>query len=260
MGGPGLTLTRADLGCWLINLPRASARREAMVAQLGRMDLPWTLFDAIDGRARQAELAGSLDRETFERNMGRPVMWGEIGCFISHIEVWKAFLESPHQVALILEDDVIFHDDFIPALDLALAHKDRWDMLKLNKIRAKQPIRQGTIGPYALNAYAGPATGMGAYLIDRPTVQKMLDHLLPITMPIDYETNRFFRYDFRLFGLEPFPSHVEDGGVSTITGTNSAEVKKRPWYRRLPNYAMRIANHVRRRRWLREKGFLHPKS
>ena len=126
MGGSGVT-SRPGLGVWLINLDRSTARREAMEARLSALGLPYTRFSAIDGRAEWDRLVASVDIAAFRRNVGREVLPGEIGCYASHLGVWQALLDSPHEVALILEDDVVFHDDFLPALDPVMDARDRWD-------------------------------------------------------------------------------------------------------------------------------------
>ena len=235
-----MTLTRADIGIWLINLPRSVERRARMQAQLQALGLDYTLFDAVDGRAQSAELSASIDLPAFRANVGREVLPGEIGCYHSHLGVWRALAGSPHKVGLVLEDDVVFHDDFLPALDVALAHADRWDMLKLNKIRAKFPVGQGALGPYRLNAFIGSFTGMGAYLITRDCARGLLPRMLPLRRPIDHELDRIDLKHFRHFALQPFPSHVDDGNSSTITGTGFADVRKFPWYRKLPMYGKRL--------------------
>lgn len=61
-------------------------------------------------------------------------MSGEIGCYMSHIGVWRSFLDSQYEIALVLEDDVVFHKDFLVALHEAVKSSTKWDMLKLNKI------------------------------------------------------------------------------------------------------------------------------
>ena len=160
-----------------------------------------------------------------------------------------ALLETGAPVALVLEDDCVFHPDFLDAIDLALQIRLCWDFLQLNAIRAKRRFRQGKIGPYILNAYAGPATGTGTYLVNRATATKLLPAVLPVTRPIDHEINRFFRYDFRLFGLEPFPSYSDDGGESQITGTGFADVRKFRSYRRMPNDLLSPGNYLRRVIW-----------
>ncbi len=248
------------LGVWLINLPRSADRRHRMEAQLDALPLGYTLFPAVDGRAEWDRLAPTVDIPAFRRNVGREVMPGEIGAYHSHLGVWQALLDSPHDTALVLEDDVVFHDDFLPALDMALQIRGEWDFLKLNKIRAKQPIRQGRAGKWVLNAYLGPATGLGAYLITRDLAARLLPAMLPISRPIDHELDRIHIHDFRHFGLEPFPSHVDDGNQSTITGKGFAEVRKFPTYRRLPNHALRLRNLFGKARHLAATGRLRPQD
>lgn len=231
-------------GAWLINLPRSEKRRQAMEARLAAMALPYHLHEATDGRAEWDNLVPTVDLDAFRRNVGREVLPGEIGCYHSHLAVWRDFLASGKEVALVMEDDVVFHTDFLAALETALAAHAEWDFLKLNKIRAKQPLCQRKLGAWTLNAYLGPATGLGAYLIRRELASRLLPAMLPITRPIDHELDRVHVHDFRHYGLEPFPSHVDDGNSSTITGQAHSEVRKYPWYRRLPLYGLRFRNMI----------------
>ena len=56
-----MSLTRADMGVWLINLPRAVRRRASMDAQLQAMGVHYTVFDGVDGVAQKDELINSID-------------------------------------------------------------------------------------------------------------------------------------------------------------------------------------------------------
>jgi glycosyl transferase family 25 len=237
-------MKKDDIAVYLINLEQSEKRRAHMVKSLADLPLDYTWFRAIDGTKDWHALASSVDIKAFERKTGREVLKGEIGAYHSHLGVWDAFIQSGKQVALILEDDVVFHADFLVALETALLAGDRWDFLKLNKIRAKHPVRQGALGPYALNAYLGAATGLGAYLITHQTATMLLPKMLPITRPIDHELDRTFHHNFRHFGLEPFPSHVDDEKESTITGTAFSKVRKFPKWKRLPYYALRARNFI----------------
>jgi glycosyl transferase, family 25 len=233
-----------DLVAFLINLPRSTKRRQVMEERLEELGLPYTLVPGIDGRAEWDRLSATVDTTLFSRLNGREVTPGDVGCYHAHLAVWQTFLNSGASVALVMEDDVVFHSNFTSALVEAVRVKDHWDYLKLNKIRAKQPVRQAFVGRFLLNAYIGPATGTGAYLIRRELAERLLPRMLPIRRPIDHELDRSHVHRFRHYGLEPFPSHVDDGGESTINEMNIAGVRKRRWYLRLPNYAMRISNLV----------------
>lgn len=239
-------LARKDMGLWMISLERAEGRRTQMHDRLTSLGLSYTWFKGVDGAARMAEFSQNYDAEAFARNMGQHIRPGKVGCFQSHIAVWRALLESDHKVALIVEDDIVFHDDFLAALDTGLAAAAHWDTLRFNAIRAKLPVCQGRVGAYHINAYIGPFTGNGAYLITRDVATRLLGGLQVQTRALDHELNRFFFHDFRQRGLEPFASHPDDGGVSTIDGAGFAAVKKLPRRQRLPHYRLKAANYFRR--------------
>ena len=254
---PG-ALKDAGLGIWLINLDRDTERLAKMDAQLTALGLAYSRFSAIYGKDCIDELSERVDADAYARNMGAPILPGKMGCYASHLRVWETFLASDHDIALILEDDVVFHADFVAALELALTRKDDWDMLRFNCIRAKMPVRQSAVGPYHLNAYVGPFTGNATYLIHRHIAQRLLPTLWPQTRAFDHELNRFFVHDYRQMGLEPWASHPDDGGVSTITGTEFSLVTKLPWYKRLPYYRLKAANYFRRAAWLARNRMLIP--
>jgi glycosyl transferase family 25 len=250
---------REKVGVWLINLKRDSDRLVKMDAQLKAMGLPYELFEAVDGKARADELARRVDVAGYERNMGSRILPGKMGCYASHVAVWELLVASPYRMALILEDDVVFHDDFTRSLELAIMAGAHWDTLRFNCIRAKMPVTQGRLGPYRLNAYAGPFTGNATYLLKRELAERLLPALWPQTRAFDHELNRFFHHDFRQMGLEPFSTHVDDGNVSSITGANFGSVRKFKWYRRLPHYGLKASNYLRRFVWLARRGFFPAK-
>lgn len=249
-----------DLAVFLINLPRSTERRRQMEGRLAKLALPYTHLPGVDGRAEADRLALTVDAKVFSRRMGRNVTPGDIGCYHAHLEAWRAFLATGKPTALILEDDVVFHDDFLEAVGTALRVRQHWDYLQLNQIRAKQPVSQGRAGKWHLNAYIGPATGAGAYLITRELAERLLPRMLPIKMMNDHEVDRIYAHNFRHLGMEPWPSHVDDGGESTITGTNFAGFRKRVWYRRLPSYAARTGHILRKLGYLVRTGAFWPKS
>jgi len=252
--------TLAALPVWVINLDQSADRMERMDVGLRAQGLSYKRIPAIDGRAEFHRLLPRVDRAAYERNMGQALLPGKVGCYFSHLSAWQRLVDSGQPMALILEDDVVFHADFRDALALAVRAEAHWDLLRLNRVRAKLPVEQGRIGPYRLNAYIGPCTGNGAYLIRHETARRLLGAMVPQTRAADHEINRFFVHDFRLRGLEPFPSHVEDFGESQITGRNYAEVKKPAAFLRLPHYGIKASNYLRRLWWMMRHDELWPKD
>ena len=116
-----MRLTRSDIGIWLINLDRDTDRRTRMDEQLCRLGLDYIRFPAIDGSEERNRLVACTDAQAFERNMGRAPLPGDLGVYASHVAVWEALHSSPFRAGLILEDDVVYHDDFPDAFDTAFA-------------------------------------------------------------------------------------------------------------------------------------------
>ena len=249
-----------DFGTWLISLRSATERRQRMHSQLAAMGLQYRVFDAVDGRANEAELLKEVDQNAYERNMGSQLLPGKMGVYASHIGVWQEFLASPYSTALILEDDVVFHADFQHAVSAAMSTRDHWDIIRFNCIRAKLPVKQFSVGQYRANAYIGPFTGNATYLITREAAARILPNLKPQTRALDHELNRFFIHDYRQLGLEPWASHPDDNGTSTITGKDFAKVKKPHWSKRLPHYRLKAANYRRRAWWLMQHGMVFKRS
>jgi glycosyl transferase family 25 len=243
----------------LINLDRSERRRLLMAQRLSDLGLNYTRFSAVDGASEWSTLCASVDIPKFESNVGRDIFKGEIGCYHSHLRVWQKFLNSDCETLLVLEDDVVFGPDFLNAISVAIEHKDKWDILNLNKIRAKQPVRQAKLNDYALNAYMGPLTGMGAYLMNKHAVFKLLPLMLPIQLPIDLMLDRVHHHQLRRYGLEPFPSEVDDENQSTITGNSFANVKKYRWYQRMPTYRRRLRDLFKKLFYLTQTGQIFPK-
>jgi glycosyl transferase, family 25 len=61
-------------------------------------------------------------------------------------------------------------------------------------------------------------------------------------------------------GLEPFAARPEDHGESFISGRSMSDARKFPAWRRLPHYAQKAANYLRRILWLGRNGMLGPRS
>lgn len=240
----------------VISLARAVARQERFAAECARLGIDYALFTGVDGRAELDRLMQQTDVPGWHSHMGAPIAAGHLGCYASHVQLWQDIGNGPDDIVLVCEDDVVFHDDFPAAVQAALKVAGQWDICRFAKIRAKGAICQGTVDGYRLNAYWGPFTGNACYLIKRDLAARLARDFWPISRAHDHELNRFFAYDFRLMGLEPFAAHPEDKAESYITGQAMSEAKKFPKYKRLPYYVQKLANYVRRLIWLGRRGML----
>ena len=102
--------------CFVVNLATATQRREAMQSLLARHQIAATWLEAVDGRLiPEAELAQHFDADRAELEYG-PMVRGEIGTSLSHVNIYRQMVEQQIQYAVVLEDDVELAPDFCQVL------------------------------------------------------------------------------------------------------------------------------------------------
>jgi glycosyl transferase, family 25 len=234
---------------WVINLDRAPERLERISAQLQRLQLPFTRLSAVDARRFTPQQAAQLDEAAYRRKHGMTPVPGELGCYLSHVEVMRAFMASGAQAALVLEDDVKLHDTLPAVLRGLLAHPARWDMVKLSAVHRGTPVPVLPLAPgHQLAVMLSRVTGSSAYLMNRTAAAAYLDPrrgLLPMQLPYDHVFDQGWRFGLKVRLVTPTPCGHDDQVASTI-GVSAGTTRKFHWTRRLPAFAYRLGNEGRR--------------
>lgn len=238
-----------DLRTWVINLDRAPDRLQRIAGQLQRLGLPWTRLRAIDARDMTKEQAARLDEATYRRRHGMTPLPGELGCYLSHVEVLRRFLAGDADFALVLEDDVLLHDSLPVVLQGLLRHRARWDMVKLSGVHSGTPVRCLELAPgHALAVMLSRCTGSSAYLVNRRAAEAYLHGprpLLPMQLPYDHVFDQGWRFGLEVRLVTPTPCGHDDHIASTIVAPPGPS-RKFHWTRRLPAHAYRLGNEWRR--------------
>ena len=121
---------------------------------------------------------------------------GGVGCYLSHVEVWKKISEAKEPYAIIFEDDTKLPDDFLQIFEACMQERnllpempDVWTFSYgwefYYKTRGKK-IPQDDIknhrGSWVFNTCPG---GLNGYFLTREGAKKLLDGALPIDMHVD---------------------------------------------------------------------------
>lgn len=107
---------------YIISLANEQQRREHIAQECQRLSLPFQFIDAYDARhLSQKEIeAKSLLPTHRKAKKQRYLSKGELGCALSHLTAYQTLLNTPHEYALILEDDAYFVRSPTPLLDEAV--------------------------------------------------------------------------------------------------------------------------------------------
>jgi glycosyl transferase family 25 len=191
--------------------------------------VPFIRVSAIEGKTLTFPIEG-YDAFMFFWNMGRDASPGEIGCYLSHIRVLKMFLESGKEFALICEDDTMPTPECYEVVKQAIAHSNTWDLLRLYGGHVKTAFPYQTLTQ--VHRLCIPATSMlasVAYIVNRRTAEKLMQKLLPMTVPYDLAL-WYGRWDIREAAVFPNCILHEDYNNSTIrnaTINDSMAMRKR---------------------------------
>lgn len=172
---------------YVVNMLRRPDRRAAMQAQADRLGLRVTFIAAVDARARAPE---ELRRIAADGPLGE-VTPGDIGCFLSHRDVWQRLVASGDRHAVVLEDDAVLADDAATLLG-----DDGWvpageRLIKLE--RYGSPTGRLLVSKHGIDVrgrllrrlYSKNA-GSAAYLISREAAELCLAASRVIDLPVDH--------------------------------------------------------------------------
>ncbi len=127
---------------YVVNLKRATDRRQLMSAMLDKYGVNYEIFEATDGRELTPEDEAKVslsDQVILEMAGGRKCMVEdqmippEVGCALSHLRLYQHILDQGVERAVILEDDTVLNDDSILALNNLDVITEPWDVVHFSE-------------------------------------------------------------------------------------------------------------------------------
>lgn len=195
----------SPLTCFVVNLATATQRREAMQVLLAQHQITATWINAVDGRLiPDAELAQHFDAERAELEYG-PMVRGEIGTSLSHVNIYRQMVEQQIQYAVVLEDDVELAPDFCRVLsqlpDLVASTEPA--MVQLTHVERAFTNSAHKLGEHRLMRPHGGVWLTSGYFITLPAAQNLLNALYPVWTVADHWRNFEAKGLLTLYVLTP---------------------------------------------------------
>ncbi len=167
----------------VVSLKKAVDRRKSIEGQLQKLNLSYTIFDAVLGSAlNQDELDELVDMEEVKK-YPKWLTPNALGCSLSHMGVYKRMTSSEQEWHLVLEDDVVLENDLAKILTNIEDNGDlfKGHLIMLYGISYNSVIELSKIPALELNGkniyeLVGPRIGStGAYVIHRDTAKKLVE-------------------------------------------------------------------------------------
>jgi len=244
------TPERTKLGLdnvYLINLERRDDRYSRMKFNLDLIGVDFQLVPAVDGRKINENYLRTNNikmlPEFSEPYHGRPLTFGEIGCFMSHYNIWKDIVASEHDTVLVFEDDIRFEPYFVQKFEYLLTElktiPDKWDLVFLGRKilhNSEEPWLESSSQlvkvdyTYWTLSYILTKTGAQKLLAADPLTKMVpVDEFIPIMFnrhPNETWASYFPTRDLSALSVHPllvFPTHYtgEEGYISDTEGTST---------------------------------------
>lgn len=103
------------ISIFVVSLNSTSQRSKRLENAMRSAGLRFEFIEAIDGREFDPQLNFHYDAPQARRYMGRDLVGGEIGCYLSHLKAAKRFLEEGSRYGVVLEDDAAPSHDLLNA-------------------------------------------------------------------------------------------------------------------------------------------------
>lgn len=222
-----------------------------------RYSLPFSFFDAVDGRVLNKEQIDShYDKDGNSQNFKRQMSNAEIACYMSHKLLWKEAVIRQEPI-LILEDDFSFFEgviQFIEGLDKKALNGI---VIKLDgHIGVKHKLRRERtqcIGTFAVGPFHVIPPHTTGYIIGHQAAEKMLRIRDKFSRPVDTDLKHHWEHDVPIRGVYPRLLSQEAGnGESAIN--NSREIMKPR------SYVVRFFRNLRYQAWFRLKHWTCPQK
>ena len=222
-----------SLHVYLLNLDQSTGRLANVKPLIEGLGYSYTRISAIYGKELSQKYRNSVTNPAkYKLLMHNDIGAGTIGCYLSHINIWKEFLQSRHSYALIFEDDVEFEPKKLKKLvDLLITSSDAWDLVNIdvNRHGFSRPVKQLS-QLFRLVKFRVRVGNTSCYLVNRKAAIALLQKSLPIAMPVDHYMMRPWEFDIKIRGVTPQIVH-QSFGDSEIKNQEKQAQQVSFWYK-----------------------------
>lgn len=211
----------------LINLERSTDRLTACADQFAAYNLPFERVEAVNGDNLDATAIDELYNFA-DSSYHKHLTNGELGCYLSHVQVWQKIVDEHLDYAVILEDDILLQVDIQRGLEAVKSIQQPWDLIKLAEAPAKRKaVHQMPAGDFSLITYNKVPSRTCAQVVSLSGAKKLLATSNHIKRPIDIELQYWWESELSVFGLKPYVVKANHDEVSEIDrNVNRKKVKQ----------------------------------
>ena len=213
---PG-TVDNNDVIVYFINMDKSKERLNHMLPYVQGLGLSFERIPGVDGnKLSDEEINEVLDTKMYAQYAMEQdsIPRGVVGCSLSHLKAWEAFINSRYKFALIFEDDVTFDPELLRKMISELTVKDpqKWDIATFLKNKTGSTVTMHDLfDGYVMNLDFMSLSGSNAYILNRKAAADFINYFYPIKIPLDGYFARPWEFGMKFVSIEPFIVHHASG-------------------------------------------------
>ncbi len=238
-------LTKQNIPILVVNLKYSKDRRSYMQQQLDAYGVRYQFFPAVDGRVLTPQQRACYSEEESLRYMKCPLTNGEIGCALSHLQIYEKMVAEDIAELLILEDDAVIKKEFFPIIfQRAQWAPADWKMLHFSSnvihLNARPYYVIDSQKRFRLYRYTKYYDRTHCYIVKQESAQWLINEGYPIHLPADLLMARAYKV-LHCYTIDPGLCDWVDTKDSTIEKERiqfNIQYKKLPPIKRKPIYSI----------------------
>ena len=218
---------------FVINLDKDKDRMASVDAQLRKLGVDYERVSGVHAKEMPIEERNrAVNRFRWWCAIGRPIVPAEIGCALSHYNIYRSMKNG--EVFCILEDDVMLTDDF---------------PIRLKEIESFVDVRKPQV--IMLSSHNRPQSGTGivrsrsamctdAYVITQSAAKALIKANLPMQVPCDHWWRWESKGLIELYHALPISVEQDQDQFGTSTQQNAVQVSSYPPFKWITHKIKRL--------------------
>ena len=221
---------------FVISLPTQTERRHLVRSELEKANMEFSFFDGIDIEKTRNEYFQSFDVERFKLITGRHPLANEIGCYASHLTLWRTCI-ALNEPIIVLEDDVCVDSQFENAMSFIKSNVRKLGFIRLEKNCKTPGPTVSAAGHYSAQYCQRYPYSAKAYALSPEVAMKFVEASHTFDAPVDKFIKDFWVHGQPLYQLTP---HIVDEGEIGLR-TTTIGARHKPQRRRLSTRLRRMS-------------------
>ena len=197
---------------FVISLRTARVRRAEATEQMAKCGVPYEFFDAVEGAAGYSDWFEGFDQRRFLLNtLRRTPRPGEIGCYASHLTLWK-WAVSQDRPIVILEDDFHLEPGFAEVIGELEPLVNEFGFIRLQSMHGpRAPLKRLRPSAYevlrrnglSIHYLSDPPLYTLAYAVSPMAARELARASRILFAPVDKFVQQTWIHRTPIYGLSP---------------------------------------------------------